>query len=536
MKKHLFHLLTGTLLALSFSLVLSLRADDIVPPPAPETPKQTIAPILPPPPLAQVKQEETDAKANQFKDWNFLVYMCNNNNLHQFGVQNFRQMVKVGSTPYLNILLQMDEYGEKEIMRFFIEQNNPIVIENQSNTATSFSGTPTNLFEFAQWGIKGYPSQKTCLVLWNHGAGIKDPQIWGRMLTKWRDKLFEFNKKTGLLELNRKLANGKRTMDVMLEELKKEEERGIAFNDVSETYLTNEDLKLGLENICKDLLGGKKIDVLAMDACHMAMVEIASQIKTAANFMVASEEVEPGAGYDYVNVLSPFATQTLDSEALARYIVFCYENEYDNTMGDYTQSAVNLAYTTDLEKAISNLSLQLIDLMTKGGNSTVKTLRQIRFSHILSTEFIDNDYIDLGHFLKSLSTQAEEYSTNNDKWISFFSSEKPAVRDIWKKIHEAAVDCLAILNKMIIANAAGKNLSEATGLAIYFPTTSIHQSYYRTEFAKATEWPNFLKKFTRSKKGKEAAMPITIPQPVVEQPIIEQASTKHVKTKKVKAA
>ena len=41
------------------------------------------------------------------KDWNFIVYIAANNNLHRFSVHNIRQMAKVGSTENMNIVVQI---------------------------------------------------------------------------------------------------------------------------------------------------------------------------------------------------------------------------------------------------------------------------------------------------------------------------------------------------------------------------------------------------------------------------------------------
>ena len=43
----------------------------------------------------------------------------------------------------------------------------------------------------------------------------------------------------------------------------------------------------------KDVLG-QKIDLVGMDACLMAMVEVAYEIKDYVNILVASQETEPG--------------------------------------------------------------------------------------------------------------------------------------------------------------------------------------------------------------------------------------------------
>jgi hypothetical protein len=439
--------------------------------------------------------------ARQGKEWNFMVYMCNNNNLHRFGIQNLSQMSTVGSSIYANILVQMDELGEKKINRYFIEKDKATIVDGQSNTNTSISGTPANLYDFVQWGIKKYPSKKTCLVLWNHGAGIKDPSLWGRAIMNKRDDFFTVNTKTGLLELNRTFAREK--IEKILNR-KNKRERGIGFNDVAHTYLTNDDLKKTLDQICINLLDNEKIDVLAMDACHMAMIEVLSQVKTAAKIVVASEEVEPGSGYNYSTALSILKQANISEYTLAKHLVLSYAEEYNNAIGDYTQSAIDLKYLSDLEATINKLSLVLFDIIAKGSAKTLKAVSELRFNHKKATIFLDTDYIDLGHFLKSIIIKAAEIADAESSWLSIFSSENPAIRALWQRAKNISFDALSTLQKMTIANEVGPNLSLANGLAIYFPTNIIHSSYYKTEFAKSTNWTMFLEKFVKAKKNEVA--------------------------------
>ena len=442
------------------------------------------------------------------KDWNFAVYMSNNNNLHRFGLLNFREMVQSGSTAHMNLLLQMDEFGEREISRFYINQSNPVIVESHSNTLTSFSGTPGNLYEFIRWQITNFPAKNLCSVLWNHGAGIKDPGIWGRMLMRWRDDLFKFNKKTGILELDRSLAKNDEAQAAKNNDLahEKDVERGIAFNEATCTYLTNQDLKISLDRACKDFLpapqGTSKLTILAMDACHMAMIEIATQIKSAVEIMVASEEVEPGRGYNYLNALKPFSGANLSPYDLATHLVAAYDFEYRSTTGDYTQSAADLSYCDAMEANISALSNALIALIENNPSVGLKSLREIRLSSQLTTEFFDNDYIDLGHFYKSLIIKAA--SIKEAKW-GLSLTQKQTFEQQWKDVGKIASDGLAVLRTMVFANAVGRNLSEAEGLAIYFPLSYVHHSYYKTEFARLTTWPQFLEKYLKAKRPKHYA-------------------------------
>ncbi len=431
------------------------------------------------------------------REWNFMSYMANNNNLNRYGITNFRQMVQSGSNAHVNVLLQMDTLGRKEIARFFLSKDNPVLLETHSNTQISYSGTTANFIDFTQWAISNFPAAKNCMVLWNHGSGIKDPNIWGRAFDHWRDNLFVLNKKTGLLELDR--SQDKK------DAIKQLEERGIAFNDAAAAYLTNEDLKASLEFTCFSMLGGNKIDVLAMDACHMAMVEVASQIKTAVKVMVASEEVEPGSGYNYGPALAIFSQAGIDPFTLGRHLVGAYHGEYHSTLGDYTQSAVDLSCCNALETNLSTLANNLTALMGIDGQVGFRMLREIRFNRSLTTEFYDSDYIDLGHFYKSLIARAKAFlSTGKFNFgfnFSFGSNTHKRFIDTWNAIGQAANEGLLILDQMILANAVGRNLKHATGLSIYFPITSVHSSYARTEFAKNTTWPVFIETFINMRFG-----------------------------------
>ena len=52
---------------------------------------------------------------------------------------------------------------------------------------------------------------------------------------------------------------------------------------------------------------GRKLDVLAMDACLMTMIEVAWQVRGHASVLVGSEEEEPGDGWPYNTVLGDLA-------------------------------------------------------------------------------------------------------------------------------------------------------------------------------------------------------------------------------------
>ncbi|KKQ48944.1 MAG: Clostripain family protease [candidate division TM6 bacterium GW2011_GWF2_38_10] len=433
--------------------------------------------------------ESSVARANQArKDWNFLVYFAANNNLYRFAIENIKQMAKIGSTSNVNVIIQLDELGAKNMTRYYVQKNALTNIHKESNTAASISGTRESLYEFLTWTIAHYPANHHCLVLWNHGSGIKDPSMWGKFFLTHRDELFSLNEDTGLYELNRKLSRQYAAAQDA-KSLVLEYDRGISFNDTFETYLTNQDLQIVLDQVCRESLHGKKIDIICMDACLMAMAEVAAQVEGASDYLVASQEVEPGSGYDYSIVLAPFANTTLTPEAFSKFIVQAYGLQYYSKCADYTQSAISIAYMSELEKNFATV----VAYLTKAMNSSqkdlcIKLLKNIRLNSKKTLEFDDPDYIDMGIFYASLYELIAQ-----DKLFAKFGNSPVAFKDTVKA-------GLGIIAAMVCANVAGSNVNRATGVSFFFPTRAIHASYKKTIFDQKTKWSTLLALFLKNVK------------------------------------
>ena len=49
---------------------------------------------------------------------------------------------------------------------------------------------------------------------------------------------------------------------------------------------------------------GHKVDVVGADACLMAMIEVAGELASSTDFFVASQDLEPGDGWPYDELLT----------------------------------------------------------------------------------------------------------------------------------------------------------------------------------------------------------------------------------------
>ena len=99
--------------------------------------------------------------------------------------------------------------------------------------------------------------------------------------------------------------------------------RGIAFNDKHPGYfLTNQDLSAVFKNVrhnnkhfSADQPGGalKKLMLLAWMHAAWAIIEIATQLREHTNYIIFSQEVVLGAGWNYATTLKRLGDQTKPS-------------------------------------------------------------------------------------------------------------------------------------------------------------------------------------------------------------------------------
>ena len=272
--------------------------------------------------------------------WTVMVYLAAGNDLETVGIQDINEMELVGSTDEVNIVVQMDRIPFRTLSnygmgiyddfsngnwtttrRYYVTQDmNTNIIHSRLliDLGEQNMGDVETLKDFAQWTIQRYPAERYMLVLWNHGGGFRSP---GAGVSK--DICWDYN-------FGR---NSKITMPQLEEAL---------------TFVQS--------------LLGKKIDIIGMDACYMAMVEVAYQIKDCAQIMVASEASIPGDGWQYDCILeSLVANPDQSSEQFASEIVNCYYQQYAGSESGVTLSAIDLAGIDLLAGDISVLANQIIN-------------------------------------------------------------------------------------------------------------------------------------------------------------------------------
>jgi hypothetical protein len=205
---------------------------------------------------------------------------------------------------------------------------------------------------------------------------------------------------------------------------------------------------------------------------------VADNIAPYANFMIASEEVELGAGWNYKTSLMPFLASTPDSKTFARHLVKTYEQTYTNITNDFTLSALDLSLTAQLKQNINTIASLLLQCIEQQQNNSVVKAVKLSASPKNCTHFEEPSYIDLYDFYTNIDINIGLFKINNSNLL----------RQLQQMLHQGK----SIIHRIVIAYTAGKNLSKARGISIYFQMHSIHPSYRETAFAKTTEWIKLL--------------------------------------------
>jgi len=89
--------------------------------------------------------------------------------------------------------------------------------------------------------------------------------------------------------------------------------KGISWDDSSYNHITHQQLGKTIQKISSK----NYINIVGFDACLMQMVEVAYEIGSqSTDYILASEENEPGDGWDYDNMFKILKTANVSPEEL----------------------------------------------------------------------------------------------------------------------------------------------------------------------------------------------------------------------------
>lgn len=243
---------------------------------------------------------------------------------------------------------------------------------------------PDTLSYFIKWCAKNFPADRNALIFWDHGGGSVSGFGY--------DEKFASSGSMSLAEIDEALTDG-----------------------------------------------GVKFDFVGFDACLMATTENALMLSKHADYMIASEETEPGIGWYYTNWLTKLSENTsMSTLEIGKNII----DDFVDTCGQKlrgqstTLSIVDLAEAeATIPEALANFSADTYELISNEEYAKVSNARSDTREFGSSSKI---DQVDLVHLAKNIGTEEGEALTK-------------------------------VLLSAVKYNRTSSNMTNSYGLSIYFP-------------------------------------------------------------------
>src|SRR5437764_14766030 len=157
------------------------------------------------------------------------------------------------------------------------------------------------LTDFIVWSVKNYPAARYMLVIWNHGGGWDDTDVYrlarrvgGANVTRRGTPIHPMSDDgSNSISMRRIRVIGGRKFHRALFRSSIEKAvrlRAIAYDVNEQDFLDNIGLKRVVVAAKKKI--GRNLDILGMDACLMSMAEVGYQLRDSADYTVGSEQSE----------------------------------------------------------------------------------------------------------------------------------------------------------------------------------------------------------------------------------------------------
>ena len=297
----------------------------------------------------------------------------------------------------------------------------------QKNDASLSMGDPKTLSSFLNYAHENYAADHYGLICWDHGSGP--------LIGFGKDKLF----KGDSLELG-----------------EMEQAMGDSPFKVEE-----------------------KLDFIGFDACLMSSVEVANALSPYADYMIASQETEPGDGWNYAFLDS--MNDSFEPKTIAQSVIDTYHQHYEEKKSE--------TFNPDLTLAC--LDLTKIDVMTEAMNKMFSAM---------------NDSLDKGSYQR----RAQERSTvktfgNSSAGTKGWSLDLVDMNDMAQRcaddFPEESAALQSALGEFVAVNKT--NLTNACGISIYYPYdgsqvyASVGAEKYKS-FDGSDSYLNYMEAYTRT--------------------------------------
>ena len=126
---------------------------------------------------------------------------------------------------------------------------------------------------------------------------------------------------------------------------------------------------LTLKELRQGLMSGRtNFDLIGMDACLMGSLEVARAVNGTADYLLISEEIEPGHGWDYTPLVTTLArTPGIGVSALGKSVIDSYIDNPDHEPMKKTLSLLDVSKLDAVLNALNNFAADLTPLIPEEG-------------------------------------------------------------------------------------------------------------------------------------------------------------------------
>lgn len=327
-----------------------------------------------------------------------LMYMCGTD-LQSDCVNDLYEMCAAEIPDNVTVVVQAGGASEWDDSRLRANRINRFTIADYDFSdvevcAWQNMGAQETLEDYLDWAVSTYPADRYMLVFWNHGGGSNSGVCF--------DETADYDALT-IHEINDALYN---------------------FTEANPDF---------------------HLDVIGFDACLMATYETAAHMQYYADFMVASEELEPGLGWNYAWLDALGENPALDAQGIGVAIADAYmEACLDENPDDYLSMSV--LYLPAMEYLVSTMetyAAYLSQALDAGQLSTFSRARQRMYAF---GDFDDatSDMVDMMALIVGTRTIA------------------PQTADVLQTAYE----------RVVRYNVGTRKFDYLTGMSVYFPSGS----------------------------------------------------------------
>ena len=348
-------------------------------------------------------EEETQA-GNPDQTWAIYWYLCGSDLESKYGAAStdLQEMMQVTLPENVKVVIEtggaaawQNEFADPSALDRFVyssEGLNKVDSQPQANM-----GESETLESFLRFCNENYPADNTMVVFWNHGGG----SVSGAA--------FDENFNSDSLTLS---------------------EMGAAFEGAFDTD----------EN-------PNCVDIIGFDTCLMATVDTANTFSDVGKYLIASEELEPGGGWQYTAWLGAIAENPgIDLVSFSKNVCDSYKAGCEE-MGvgdDITLSVTDLLKVNDLMSAYDAMGVEALKASVKDPNFIAALGRKAENSENYGGNTKEQGYtnmVDLGHLTQNCA-------------------------DILPEKSQAVLDAL---NACVLYKVNGPYRENAMGLSCYYP-------------------------------------------------------------------